>query len=62
MSVLRADEGTRISGIQDLEDKDIVLGGLLRVLKHNGRGKCGSFRQEFGIFGCHFVCYRSSQQ
>ena len=28
---LRADGGTRINGIQDLEDKDITLGGLLRV-------------------------------
>ena len=41
VSVLRTDAGTRISGIQDLEDKDIVLGGLLRVHKHNGSGKCG---------------------
>ena len=40
VSVLRADAGTRISGIQDLEDKYIVLGGLLRVHKHNGSGKC----------------------
>ena len=28
---LRADGGTRINGIQDLEDKDIILGRLLRV-------------------------------
>ena len=40
-SILRADGGTRISGIQDLKDKDIILGGLLRVHKRNGSGKCG---------------------
>ena len=40
-SFLRADGGTRISGIQDLEDKDIILGGLLRVHKSDGNGKCG---------------------
>ena len=40
-SVLKADGGTRISGIQDLKDKDIILGGLLRVHKHDGIGKCG---------------------
>ena len=39
-SILRADGGTRISGIQDLEDKDIILGGLLRVHKSDGSGKC----------------------
>ena len=40
-SVLTKDGGTRISGIQDLEDKDIILGGLLRVHKSDGSGKCG---------------------
>ena len=40
-SILRADGGTRISSIQDLEDKDIILGGLLRVHKGDGNGKCG---------------------
>ena len=40
-SVLIKDGGTRISGIQDLKDKDIILGGLLRVHKHDGIGKCG---------------------
>ena len=43
-SILRADGGTRISGIQDREDKDIVIGGLLRVHSHDpasGGGKCG---------------------
>ena len=43
-SILRADGGTRISGIQDLEDKDIILGGLLRVHSNDptsGGGKCG---------------------
>ena len=39
---LTADGGNRISGIQDREDKDIILGGLLRVHKSsNGSGKCG---------------------
>ena len=40
-SVLRADGGTRISGIQDRQDKDIILGVLLRVHKSDGIGKCG---------------------
>ena len=40
-SFCKADGGTRISGIQDLEDKDIILGGLLRVHKHDDNGKCG---------------------
>ena len=43
-SILRDDGGTRISGIQDFEDKDIILGGLLRVHSNNpapGGGKCG---------------------
>ena len=43
-TILRADGGTRISGIQDLEDKDIILGGLLRVHTNDptaGGGKCG---------------------
>ena len=40
-SILRADGGTRISGIQDYEDKDIILGGLLRVHTGDGSGKCG---------------------
>ena len=43
-SVLKADGGTRISGIQDLVDKDIILGGLLRVHSHDpasSGGKCG---------------------
>ena len=40
-SILRADGGTRISGIQDLEDKDIILGGLIRVHTGDGSGKCG---------------------
>ena len=38
---LTKDGGTRISGIQDLKDKDIILGGLLRVHKSDGSGKCG---------------------
>ena len=41
VSILRADGGTRISGIQDREDKDIILGGILRVHKSDGSGKCG---------------------
>ena len=40
-NVLRADGGTRISGIQDFEDEDIILGGLLRVHQSDGSGKCG---------------------
>ena len=43
-SILRADGGTRISGIQDHEDKDLILGGLLRVHSNDpvsGGGKCG---------------------
>ena len=43
-SILRADGDTRISGIQDHRDKDIILGGLLRVHSHDptsGGGKCG---------------------
>ena len=40
-SVRRADGGTRISGIRNLKDKDIILGGLLRVHKSDGSGKCG---------------------
>ena len=40
-SFLRADGGTRISGIQDRQDKDIILGVLLRVHKSDGIGKCG---------------------
>ena len=38
---LTKDGGTRINGIQDLKDKDIILGGLLRVHKSDGSGKCG---------------------
>ena len=41
VSVLRADGCARISGMQDLDDKDIILGGLLRVHKRNDSGKCG---------------------
>ena len=41
-SILRADGGTRISGIQDRKDKDIILGGLLRVHTKDGSGKCGA--------------------
>ena len=41
VSILRADGGTRISLIQDCEDKDIILVGLLRVHKSDGSGKCG---------------------
>ena len=41
VSILRANGGTRISGIQDFEDKDIILGGLLRVHKNDCSGKCG---------------------
>ena len=45
-SVLRVttDGGTRISGIQNRKDKDIILGGLLRAHSHDpasGGGKCG---------------------
>ena len=42
-SILKADGGTRISGIQDREDKDIILGGLLIAHPHDpasGGGKC----------------------
>ena len=42
--VLKADGGTRVSGIQDHKDKDIILGGLLRVHSHEANssgGKCG---------------------
>ena len=41
---VRGDRGTRISGIQNREDKDIILGGLLRAHSHDpasGGGKCG---------------------
>ena len=58
--------GTRISGIQDLEDKDIILGWLLRVHTNNpasSSGKCGKvFRQNFETFGGCIVCNRSCQQ
>ena len=45
-SILRvtADGGTTISGIQNREDKDIILGGLLRAHSHDpvsSGGKCG---------------------
>ena len=45
-SVLRvtADGNTKISGIQDREDKDVILSGLLRPHSHDppsGGGKCG---------------------
>ena len=43
-SILEADGGTRISGIQDREDKDIILGGLLIAHPHDpvsSGGKCG---------------------
>ena len=39
--VVRAD-GNRTSGIQDRENKDIILGGLLRVHKSDDSGKCGA--------------------
>jgi metabotropic glutamate receptor 2/3/metabotropic glutamate receptor 6/7/8 len=35
------DSQGRISGIQDKENKDFVIGGLVRVHGHEGGGKCG---------------------
>ena len=32
----------RISGIKDRDDKDIIIGGLVRIHSHDGGGKCGS--------------------
>ena len=43
-SILEADGDTRISGIQDRKNKDIILGGLLIAHPHDpasGGGKCG---------------------
>ena len=41
--VLKADNGSRVRGIQDLEGKDIILGGLFAVHRSSaGGGQCSS--------------------
>ena len=41
--VLKADNGSRVRGTQDLEGKDIILGGLFTVHRSSaGGGKCSS--------------------
>ena len=51
--VLRSDGGTRISGIQDRVDKDIILGGLFTVYFSSGGtdsvGSCGDVIWEDGM-------------
>ena len=51
-AILRSDGGTRISGIQDRIDKDIVLGGLFTVYFSpggTGVGTCGDVIWEDGM-------------